>query len=84
MAGVARSSRPWRRARAAVLAYSDVCWLCGQPGSTTVDHVTPLADGGHLTDPTNLRPAHKVCNSRRGARAAQPTTTGLTTASRRW
>lgn len=61
-----RGGRPWRRVRARILAASDICWLCGQPGSTSVDHIVPLSLGGHPTDPANLAPAHISCNSRRG------------------
>lgn len=43
-----------------------VCWLCGQPGADTRDHVVALAAGG-TNDPSNIRPAHRACNSRRGA-----------------
>ncbi len=44
-----------------------VCWLCGKPGADTKDHVRPLSKGG-TNDPSNLRPAHRACNSRKGAR----------------
>lgn len=69
--GDGRCSRPFRRARAEVLSQSDVCWLCGYPGATTVDHVIPLRvlrETGqmHLANAVgNLRPAHLSCNSRR-------------------
>jgi 5-methylcytosine-specific restriction endonuclease McrA len=77
-----RSGRPWRRVRAQVLADNPTCWLCGHPidltlpathtMSPTVDHVTALAAGGQERDPANLRPAHRRCNSRKGAGQAQP------------
>lgn len=76
-----RSGRPWQRVRLQVLAASTVCWICGHPGSTTVDHVKALALGGSLLDPANLRPAHGVegcstcgrkCNSSRGTRPVAP------------
>lgn len=68
-----------------------LCHLCGQPFdldlpwkhpmSLTADHVVPIANGGSMTG--DLLPAHRSCNSRRGARAItapkpQPKT------SRRW
>lgn len=60
--------RGWQRTRDDVLARDGwVCWLCGQPGATTADHVTPVAHGGS-DDPTNLRAAHASCNSARGGR----------------
>lgn len=64
------------------------CWLCGRPIdldlpwthrlSFTADHVDPLGKGGKLLG--ELRPAHRSCNSARGAKRAaenvpRPTTT---------
>ncbi|MEU8086323.1 HNH endonuclease signature motif containing protein [Micromonospora sp. NPDC049101] len=57
------------RNRRTVLADSDKCWLCGRYGANTADHVTPLSRGG-TNDLSNLRPAHKACNSGRGNRTA--------------
>lgn len=64
------------------------CWICGHaidftadwrsPNSYTYDHVVPIALGG---SPRGAgRPAHRGCNSRRGANVAyvappKPTTT---------
>jgi 5-methylcytosine-specific restriction endonuclease McrA len=42
-----------------------ICWLCGQHGATTADHVRRFADGG-TDDVSNLRAAHVACNKRRG------------------
>lgn len=67
-----RVGRPWRRLRATILNESDVCWLCGLPGATTVDHIIPLSKGGHPTDRGNLAPAHKWCNGSKGNREARP------------
>lgn len=50
----------YRKARARILAESDICLLCGHAGSQAVDHVTPVARGGHPTDPDNLAPIHGV------------------------
>lgn len=50
--------RRWRTLRAQILASSDICWLCGQRGADTVDHVIERSAGGPLYDPANLRPAH--------------------------
>lgn len=51
------------------------CWICGQaidytldyrqPMSFTADHIHALKDGGKLNG--EMRPAHRSCNSRRGA-----------------
>lgn len=70
-----RQGRPWRRMRAAVLAASDLCWICGHHGADSVDHLRPLARGGPPLDPDNLAPAHhrpcpscgRRCNTSRGA-----------------
>ena len=61
--------------RQRILEMSDICWLCGQPGADTVDHIVPLSIDPTLgEDPTNLLPAHRSCNSRRGARLPDPKT----------
>jgi hypothetical protein len=55
------------KVRAAVLAASDLCWICEHPGALTVDHLTQapywprLADGRMapgFNHPMNLAPAH--------------------------
>lgn len=55
-----------------ILATQDVCGICGKPVdktlkyphplSATVDHITPLAKGGHPSDLANLQLAHFCCN----------------------
>lgn len=51
-----------------MLAQSDVCHICGQPGSDAIDHVIPLSRGG-ADIPSNLKPAHHdvppYCNRRK-------------------
>ena len=62
--------RAWQRVRDAVLERDGrICWLCGQPGANTADHVLPIAHGGN-DDPSNLRAAHLGCNSSRGSRGS--------------
>jgi 5-methylcytosine-specific restriction endonuclease McrA len=39
--------------------------LCGGGGADTTDHIVPWSAGGG-DEPSNLRAAHRVCNSRRG------------------
>lgn len=60
-------------ARAAEVAatYGTTCWLCHKPiiGQVSPDHVIPVAHGG-ADDISNLRPAHLICNVRRGAKRA--------------
>lgn len=53
------------RYRAAV-AYG-VCHICGEGGADTRDHVVPVDLGGS-NDESNLRPAHRSCNSSKKAR----------------
>lgn len=61
------NARAYKRAAAAVRADPDaVCWICGRLGADTLDHVVPLSRGG-TNDPENLRPAHRFCNTGRGA-----------------
>jgi 5-methylcytosine-specific restriction endonuclease McrA len=89
-----RTGRPWRRARAAVLAASNTCWRCGHridltlpaghPYAATVDHVIRLVDGGAPLDPANLRPAHNRCNARAGASKHHTTAKPDATTSRTW
>lgn len=53
------------------------CWVCegevdpaaptGSPSSASIDHVVPRARGG-VTEPDNLRLAHRRCNAGRGSR----------------
>ena len=66
-----RSTRQWKRLRARVLEQSDICWLCGQAGADTLDHIVPLSVAPHLAEsPDNVAPAHRSCNSSRGKRLA--------------
>lgn len=58
-------NRRYRRNRAYVLSKSTVCHICGHDGADTVDHIVPYSQGG-TDDVTNLKPAHKMCNSYRG------------------
>ncbi len=54
-----------------------MCWLCGEeadptrvapyPLAATVDHLIPVSEGGEHSY-ANVRTAHFICNSRRGAR----------------
>ena len=77
-----RKSYRWRQIRAQILESSDVCWLCGKPGATEVDHVLPYKHFPELVfDLGNLRPAHKACNSGKGAGHGQ---TQPMPRSRRW
>ena len=65
-------ARPYRRNRAAVLADSDICIICGHGGATTTDHIITAKDwprgpdGRHLPGldaKENLGPAHGTMGS---------------------
>lgn len=56
-----------RTTRLTLTTQGTTCWLCGTPGADSADHVIPRSKGG--TDKqTNLRPAHRQCNSARNNR----------------
>lgn len=77
-----RSTRTFKRMRARLLEQSDICWLCGQPGADTADHVIPLSVAPEMGESMdNLQPAHRGCNSSKGARLGLPR---ALPASRRW
>lgn len=88
-----RSTRPYRRARAALRDKRNPCHICGRPIDYTLphthpqsfvaDHLQPLAHGGHYAALTNLAAAHKVCNSKRGTKDPSAVTV-LPPASRAW
>jgi 5-methylcytosine-specific restriction endonuclease McrA len=62
-----RTSDPqYRKNRAELLQNNPECALCGKPGADTADHIIPY-DAGGSDDLSNLRPAHRACNSRAGA-----------------
>lgn len=71
----------WQKLVKQVLAHNDICWLCGRAGADSGDHVVPVS-----VDPTlahvlsNIRPAHKQCNSARGNDTRAP----KNPTSRRW
>ena len=41
------------------------CWLCGELGADSADHIVRVRDGGS-DDMANLRAAHWSCNRQRG------------------
>ncbi len=63
-----RSARPAARMKAFVLTRDGGrCYLCGELGAETADHVLPLALGGADTV-ENQRAAHKSCNATKSGR----------------
>lgn len=67
-----RGARGYRKHLDEVLARCGAkCWYCGCVGvSFTLDHVMPRSRGGS-SDPANLVPACRSCNSRKGARTPE-------------
>lgn len=62
----------FERAKKKIYATQSVCGICGQPVdfslkyphpmSACIDHIIPVAKGGHPSDPDNLQLAHWMCN----------------------
>ncbi|MGY6501633.1 MAG: HNH endonuclease [Acidimicrobiales bacterium] len=69
-----------------MLAVRPWCEIRG-PGCTTaathLDHIIPVSQGGAWFDPSNVRPACRTCNLRRGNRATPAPAEPFRT-SRRW
>lgn len=81
----------YRKARARILAESDVCIVCGHGQADAVDHIQPRSKGGANTDPDNLAPIHGVdgcptcgrkCNNEKGNKPLSAVTQLVT--SRDW
>lgn len=50
-----------------------VCGICAESievAAAEIDHIIPVALGGHVTDIRNLQLAHGRCNQKKGARSA--------------
>lgn len=54
---------------------SGICWICKNPGADSRDHVVSISEAfdqgwsiAQINAPSNLRPAHKRCNSWKGKR----------------
>lgn len=83
---VNRGGRPYRRLHARLRREVSVCHICGlpidpslrapHPLSFSLDHIVPVSMGGALTDPDNVRPAHRICNMQRGTGRGRPTSGG--------
>lgn len=64
--------KQYESARKKILASQHVCGICGQevnkklkyphPLSPCIDHIIPIAKGGHPSDMSNLQLAHWCCN----------------------
>jgi len=59
--------RDWGRIRKRVLRRDQgICYVCGRPGATHVDHVVPASRGGS-DDEANLRAICGECHGRKTA-----------------
>lgn len=64
--------RAFERNKQRIMATATVCGICGKvvdkslkyphPLSATIDHIIPIARGGHPSDMDNLQLAHFTCN----------------------
>lgn len=71
--GSHRAQYQYNRKR--ILQIQDVCSICGKPVdkklkyphplSPVIDHIIPVAKGGHPSDIKNLALAHNQCNNRK-------------------
>ena len=62
----------YERNKKRILATQNICGICGQPVdmslkygdpmAPTIDHIIPVAKGGHPSDIDNLQLAHWICN----------------------
>lgn len=62
----------YERNKKRILATQNVCGICGKPVdlslkygdpmAATIDHIIPIAKGGHPSDIENLQLAHWTCN----------------------
>ena len=62
----------FERNKKKIYATQTVCGICGRPGdfalkyphplSACIDHIIPIAKGGHPSDIANLQLAHWCCN----------------------
>lgn len=69
-------------ARQKILKTQTICGICGKPVdfsyraphplSPTVDHIIPVAKGGHPTDISNLQLAHRCCNRQKSDKLIEP------------
>lgn len=55
------------------------CWVCGDhvlPPAATLEHITPLSEGGN-SHVENLAISHELCNNQRHARGPVPESAAL-------
>ena len=53
------SEHQWSELKTTIMGqHQGICYICGKPGATEVDHKLAVALGGAKTDPNNLAPIH--------------------------
>lgn len=94
--GPGRQGYAWRKLSARLREeLPPACHICGEwidkalhhydAKSWTLDHVKSLSEAPHLAeDESNLRPAHRGCNSSRGGILGNERKMGPPRQSRRW
>lgn len=75
--------RMYEKNRRKVLATQTICGICGRPVdkalkypdplSPCIDHIIPVAKGGHPSDIDNLQLAHWCCNREKSDKIIEPT-----------
>lgn len=70
------STTQWRRTRTRILTRDHhTCYICGQPGADTVDHITPVYLGGtdhdHNLAAIHDTPCHRTKTTAEGHHAAR-------------
>jgi len=67
-------SSAWSQVRLQQLMREPLCRLCQSIGfdtpATTIDHITPIEDGGSKTDSSNLQSLCSSCHNRKSGREA--------------
>lgn len=65
------STTRWRKLRLIILKRDNyICYYCGSPNANSVDHQSPLEQGG-TDDPRNLVASCARCNYSKGARTEE-------------
>lgn len=77
-----RHKLPFERNKKILFSTQTHCAICGQPvnfdlkppdpGAPSVDHIIPIAKGGHPSDLSNLQLAHLGCNRKKGTKIEPP------------
>ena len=76
---------PYERNKKRIYATQEVCGICGKPVnkslkyphplSPCIDHIIPIAKGGHPSDIDNLQLAHWTCNRQKSDKLIDQTET---------